>query len=761
MIGRREALARHAIVVLLALLLPGCTKKPEENFARYLREGKHFVSIKDYSRAILQFKNASKFKPNDAEPYYLSGLAAAATEDATSASEYLTRTIALDPRHWRAMIALSDLFTRSSYPSTVAEGRRLAQQALSIAPGNLSALNLIALADLRSGNGKTATAQLQELLRRHPEDIETAVNLARARLALDDPRGAEDLLRTAAANSTRNATALFALADFYNITGKPEEAAEWYIRGLQIQPDKGQALAALGRLHANAGRRQEADTAFARLSRNPDRRFRYAYAMRLVATGRKDAAAAEFARIFKENPEDRTARTYLIDAYLDSGRIREAEELLAKAIATDSGDVNALTQRAKVHLLRGQVESAEADINIVRHYRPEFAEGHYLAAEVHRHRQNEQLQLLELSEALRLDQHFLPARIWLARAVMRNDPHRALNIIESAPEDQRENPDLSVQRIWPLLELQRVEEARRAIDALSGCDNPEVLLQDAALRLMQGDFAAAQKSAQMALAANPAEVRALDVIMRCAAGLKQPAQGVEIVRHHAAQNPTLVGVQMFLGRIELQAGDAGRARAAFEIAKAANPAAPDPEWSLIDLDIAERKFESARSRIAPLMRGSSEATATAKLALVEQTAGNYDAASRRYRRALELKPADAGVLNNLAYLLAEFTGNPAEALRYARTAKELEPENAAVDDTLGWAYYKMSRYGDAVRYLELAVKRAPTARRNAHLAMAYARHGDRVRAKQTLRAALKMDPALPEASLAQKVIAEPSVAEIP
>ena len=242
--------------------------------------------------------------------------------------------------------------------------------------------------------------------------------------------------------------------------------------------------------------------------------------------------------------------------------------------------------------------------------------------------------------------------------------------------------------------------------------------------------------------------------MRCAAGDRQPAQGIEIVRSHAAQYGKLAAVQMFLGRIELQAGNTGQARAAFEAAKAADPGTLDADWILIDLDIADRKLEDARRRIAPLIHGSGAAAATAKLALVEETAGNHQAAIEDYRKVLTIKPFDPGILNNLAYILAEFIGNPTEALRFAQTAKELAPEDAAIDDTLGWTYYRMGRYADAVRHLELTVKREPSARRHAHLAMAYARQGDEVRARQMLRTALKIDPGLPEVSLAQKVIGE-------
>jgi len=442
----------------------------------------------------------------------------------------------------------------------------------------------------------------------------------------------------------------------------------------------------------------------------------------------------------------------LIDAYLGSGQILEAEELLGRAISVDATDVEALLQRTRVQLLRGNADAAERDLNVVLQYRRESPEAHYLMSRVHHYRQSEQLHVAELSETLRLNARYAAARLELSRSFIEKNPQKALDLIDTAPEDQRQNVDFRIQRIWPLLELNRIEEARTAIGELLSSENSEVLLQDAVLHMREQDFAAARARALRALIVNPADVRALEVIMRCAVGEKQPARGIEIIRRHARENAKLAGVQMFLGRLEGQSGNAGLARLAFEAAKAADSGMLEADWNLIDLDILERKLDDARRRLAPLMHGSSEPIAMAKLALVEQTAGNYPAASRHYRRVLQLKPFDAGILNNFAFVLTEFMGNPAEALRYAETAKELEPENAAVDDTLGWTYYRLGRYSDAVRLLERAVKRAPSARRHAHLAMAYAQYGDGVRAKQTLRAALKLDPTLPEASLAQKVL---------
>ena len=66
-------------------------------------------------------------------------------------------------------------------------------------------------------------------------------------------------------------------------------------------------------------------------------------------------------------------------------------------------------------------------------------------------------------------------------------------------------------------------------------------------------------------------------------------------------------------------------------------------------------------------------------------------------------------------------------------------------------YFQKGLYSMAVTYLEGATAREGTARRKYHLAMAYLKAGDQKRGRQTLDAALKMDPNLPEAQAARQV----------
>ena len=69
---------------------------------------------------------------------------------------------------------------------------------------------------------------------------------------------------------------------------------------------------------------------------------------------------------------------------------------------------------------------------------------------------------------------------------------------------------------------------------------------------------------------------------------------------------------------------------------------------------------------------------------------------------LSNEPKNAQVLNALGYTLADRTARYDEALGYIQRALELEPNDAAVMDSMGWVYYRMGNYDDALVHLAKA-----------------------------------------------------------
>jgi tetratricopeptide (TPR) repeat protein len=102
----------------------------------------------------------------------------------------------------------------------------------------------------------------------------------------------------------------------------------------------------------------------------------------------------------------------------------------------------------------------------------------------------------------------------------------------------------------------------------------------------------------------------------------------------------------------------------------------------------------------------------------------YDQAEAQYRKALEIDPQNASVLNDLGYMLADRGVRLQEALKMIQQAVALDPQNGAYLDSLGWVYFKLGQYAPAEENLQKAIARTPTdASIHDHLGQLYEKTG--------------------------------------
>ncbi|KEC55342.1 tetratricopeptide repeat protein [Bartonella koehlerae] len=90
------------------------------------------------------------------------------------------------------------------------------------------------------------------------------------------------------------------------------------------------------------------------------------------------------------------------------------------------------------------------------------------------------------------------------------------------------------------------------------------------------------------------------------------------------------------------------------------------------------------------------------------------------RKALDFFPNQPQVLNYLGYSLVERGEKLEESLHMLQKASALQPQDSHILDSLGWAYYKLKQYNQAVQILENAVRLQPDdPTLNDHLGDAY------------------------------------------
>jgi tetratricopeptide (TPR) repeat protein len=85
----------------------------------------------------------------------------------------------------------------------------------------------------------------------------------------------------------------------------------------------------------------------------------------------------------------------------------------------------------------------------------------------------------------------------------------------------------------------------------------------------------------------------------------------------------------------------------------------------------------------------------------------FDKSEEDFRKAMEISKGDSSVLNYLGYSMIDRGEKLDEALAMVKKAVELKPNDGYIVDSLGWAYFKLRDYEQAVTYCERAVDLNP------------------------------------------------------
>jgi tetratricopeptide (TPR) repeat protein len=116
--------------------------------------------------------------------------------------------------------------------------------------------------------------------------------------------------------------------------------------------------------------------------------------------------------------------------------------------------------------------------------------------------------------------------------------------------------------------------------------------------------------------------------------------------------------------------------------------------------------------------------------IAQERLKDWPAAEADFRKALELSPDEASVLNYLGYSLIDMNMKFDEAIVMVKKAVEAKPNDGYIVDSLGWAYFKIGDFEEAVTHLERAVDlRAGDPIIAEHLGDAYWRVGRKLEAK--------------------------------
>lgn len=756
-----------AFLLAVLVLGGGCRRSPEARKAKFMESGKAYMKAKDYPRAILQFRNAAQLvgKGKDAEPFYQLGLALLADGQVRLGAQMVAQAARLNPDHTAARLKLAELETMTGNRTDLQDAEKTLESMIKTSPDNADALSTLGVAELQLGKEAEGVKNLEAALEKSPQNLKASVTMAKVKFAHSDLKGAEQVLQEAIRKDPKSASPLVALASFYVATQRWPEAESDLQQALQIDPNSDAALLTLAGVQVRTGQKDKAEQTYAKIAALPLGRYKQLHAQFLYGEGKHDQAIVEFAKLAKESPEDRKARTRLVAAYWFANRKADAEKVLTNALKHSPNDAEALTQRAQMELSSARYNEAQTDADQVLRYHPESALAHYIKANVYRAKGDSRLEQQELGNALQYKKDLLLARIQLAQSLLRqNDAKAALALLESkdvSPMQRMTLPWVIVHN-YALLGAGEYDAAQTQVTAaLAQMREPDLLVQDAMIKANKKDYAGARTSLEGVLKISPENLTAMDLLVKTYLAQNQVPAAITRIRQQVAAQPKSARLQKFLGDWLAGTGDRSGALQAYAAAKQLQPQLTGADMAMARIYVADNKSDQARQALNRVLQVSSNnADAYFWMGVLDERDNNFKAAVTDYRKVLTLVSNHVGALNNLAFLLADH-GTPQqldEALKLAQQVRALAQDNGNVDDTMGWVYYKKGMFDAAIQQLQDAVKRdtdrhAPSPLHQYHLAMAYLRNGNAKLGNETFRAAQKLDPNLPEAKQAQLLLA--------
>lgn len=615
-----------------------------------------------------------------------------------------------------------------------------------------------------AGQGDKSEQVMREAVAADPDDPQRYLMLADLLAARKDQAAAIEYLRESIGKKPEFSELRLGLARLYEQTQKPDEAKKVYREMVTHFGEKPPGLVARNRLAvmaASAGDTEAAGKLVEEvLTANPGDNDALVTKGRL-ALGRSDfeTAVASFRSALKDQPDSVQLLHLLAEAQLRKGDTELAGDSLSRAIEAAPLNVEARIRYARYLVTRKDLPRALEHLDFVLEKEPDNADAiaaksEVLAAKGDLAAVKEQLNRLKKAAPDNVEASLRLARVHMAE----ENSEEALAEVESilAKDDKNIQAWMLKTDIYAKLNDPRLEAA---IDSLKNAapESPEGFFRKGRYLRAKGDIAGALKEYEQAYAKAKelGKIAALNEIVNTQIAAGQVDQALGRVEMLLREQPEHPAAYTLLGMVHMARKDYAAAEAAFDKQVKINP---NSATVYNQLAAAREQAGDREGAAAAFEQGlavlKDDVSLLVGLAGVRERQGDVEAAMATYERVLTKQADNAIAVNNLASLLADHRTDDESLARAKELAAKLEPvQQPAMRDTFGWVQYRAGDYAKAVEVLEDVVNAAPGVPVfQYHLGMAYAKAGDKAKAKAALSKAVELGD-FAEAEDARKALA--------
>lgn len=749
MTRKNRRLAAGWTTGVLALALVSCSTDPEIAKREYVKSGDRYVERHKYREAVVQYRNALQRDARFGEARYkLAETYEKLGDLPNSYREHIRAADALPDDVQAQVKAGAYLLAAGQFE----DARTRAQKALKKDAKNADAQVLLgnSLAGLK--DFAAAIRELEEAVRLDPKSASAYASLGTAQVESGAKADAEQAFRKAVETNPKMPMAHLALANYLWSTGNRPGAEASLKDALALDPKNPLARRALATLYLFSNRGAEAEPhlkALADADTSASSPLKLALADYYIRMNRVDDGLKVLEGLATQSGSAAAAKTRL--AVIDMARKDpvSARKTIDEVLQKDPKNVPALLVKAQFLIGERKLDEALAAAKLAVAADPLSVPAQYLTGSIQRASNRPDDAIAAFTEVLKVNPRAVAAQVQLAQLTLaKGQADTSMQFAQDAAKALPNDPLVQLTLVRSMMAKGQLVRAEKIIRDLAAKYPQAAAVHSAMGRVVvaKGDFKGARAEFAKAAALDPNDFDAVAGLTLLDLRDKKADPARARIEAYMAKQPDSIPALVLSSRVYWVAGDQAKSEAALRKAIDLNPNDLNTYNLLGQVYAAQKRLPQARSALEEIVKKNPKAVAPhTVIAMLYEMEGDKTSARQRYERVLQIEPNAAVASNNLAYLYADGGGNLDLALQLAQTAMQKLPDSPEVSDTVGWIYVKKGLPALGIPMLEAAAIKAPAnATVQFHLAEAYLKSGQKIKAKQVLDkiARLNVDPAL-------------------
>ncbi len=426
-----------------ALVCFGASRMQLSQTATPLEQGIKLLSQGHFSEALIFFNQSKQTTPQDARPYFYSGLGLAEAGQLNAAALELDEAVRLDPQRSEYLVFQANLFARLKQKTPTEAVLETLQKQRAVERLEASWLWMLSDVYYRLERFDDVLHLLDILEKRNPADPRLDLNRGQAYVFQSQFDLAQAAFRKSIAKHPANSLAHFELGKLFYLRNELpaakkslfeavrleqknsqylqklgavclalkelDEALPYLERAAALDPNSSQAYYSLSQAYQRKGERDKAAGLMKQFQELKRREESVEEAERLLARGerlldegKESEAHAAFEELIKMAPDNWTARAYLAEMFLAQGNWEKAWPHLEKMETLEKDSVVGNYLMARQWYLRKDFARAQVYAEKVKQSRPAHAELRNLLGQIYFGLGQREQSRQEFEEAVRL-----------------------------------------------------------------------------------------------------------------------------------------------------------------------------------------------------------------------------------------------------------------------------------------------------------------------------------------------------------------------